>query len=107
MLTDLIDPTILLEFDTYWAGTAGQDIPALLNRLGDRVIALHLKDGPLNGNVREQLPLGQGDLPVVDIIAAATALEIPVLEFDSYEGAIVEGIAASYAYATGTLGAQR
>ena len=107
VLTDLIDPTILLELDTYWAGTAGQDIPALLNRLGDRVIALHLKDGPLNGNVSEQLPLGQGDLPVIEIISAATALEVPVLEFDNYEGDIFEGIAASYAYATGPLGARR
>ena len=98
MLTDLIDPSILLEIDTYWAGTAGQDVPALLGRLGDRVIALHLKDGPLNGNVSEQLPLGQGELPAVEIIAAAKALEFPVLEFDAYAGDIFDGIAASYAY---------
>ena len=107
MLTDLIDPSILLEIDTYWAGTAGQDVPALLGRLGDRVFALHLKDGPLNGNVAEQLPLGQGELPAIEIISSAKALEVPVLEFDAYAGDIFDGIAASYAYATGTLGARR
>ncbi len=107
VLTDLIDPSILLEIDTYWAGTAGQDVPALLGRLGHRVFALHLKDGPLNGNVSEQLPLGQGELPAIEIISSAKALEVPVLEFDAYAGDIFEGIAASYAYATGTLGAQR
>ena len=79
----------------------------MLGRLGDRVVALHLKDGPLNGNVTEQLPLGQGELPAIEIIAAAKALEFPVLEFDAYAGDIFDGIAASYAYATDTLGARR
>jgi sugar phosphate isomerase/epimerase len=107
VLTDLIDPTILLELDTYWAATAGQDVPALLGRLGQRVIALHLKDGPLNGVITDQLPLGQGEVHVPEIVAAATFVEVPVLEFDEYAGDIFDGIAASYAYATSTLGAQR
>ena len=107
VLDDVLDPAVVLELDTYWAGTGGQDVPSLLGRLGDRVVALHLKDGPFNGVIAEQLPLGQGELPAPEIIAAATALEFPVLEFDQYAGDIFEGIAASYAYATGTLGASR
>ena len=105
--TDRLDPTVLLEIDAYWAATGGADVPALLQRLGDRVIALHLKDGPLNGDITAQLPLGQGDLPAADVVAAATALQYPVIEFDEYAGDIFEGIATSYAYATSTLGAQR
>ena len=62
---------MLLEIDAYWAATGGADVPALLRRLGDRVIALHLKDGPLNGDKTAQLPLGQGDLPAADVVAAA------------------------------------
>jgi sugar phosphate isomerase/epimerase len=107
VFADQLDPQVLLEVDTYWAGTGGADIPALLRRLGSRVFALHLKDGPLNGNTAEQLPLGSGELPVAGIIAAATSLEFPVLEFDDYAGDIFAGISASYAYATGTLGAAR
>ena len=36
---------VVLEVDLYWAATARQDVSALLGRLGDKVKALHLKDG--------------------------------------------------------------
>jgi sugar phosphate isomerase/epimerase len=106
-LADQLDPAIRLEVDTYWAANAGQDVPQLLTRLGDRVFALHLKDGTLNGNVADQQPLGAGEMDFPPIIAAARALEVPVLEFDAYAGDIFEGIAAGYSYATSTLGATR
>jgi sugar phosphate isomerase/epimerase len=82
-------------------------VPALLRRLGTRVFALHLKDGPLNGDTAAQLPLGSGDLPAAEIIAATPGLQFPVLEFDAYAGDIFAGITASYAYAKNTLGALR
>jgi sugar phosphate isomerase/epimerase len=107
LFADLLDPTILLEIDTYWAASGGADVPALLRRLGDRVIALHLKDGPLNGDISAQLPLGSGDLPAAEIIAAASGLQFPVLEFDAYAGDMFDAIRASYTYATNILGARR
>ena len=106
--TDRLDPAVLLEIDAYWAATGGADVPALLQRLGDRV------DRPApqgrtaeRRQVTAQLPLGQGDLPAADVVAAATALQYPVIEFDEYAGDIFEGIATSYEYATSTLGARR
>lgn len=104
VLADLLEPGVLLEVDTYWAAVGGQDVPALLERLGERVFALHLKDGPLTGVTADQLPLGSGELPAAAIVAAAGSLEVPVLEFDHYAGDILEGVATGYAYATGTLG---
>ena len=95
----------MLELDTYWAAVGGQDVPALLGRLGDRVRMLHLKDGPINRDNAAQLPLGGGAMPVAEILAAATAAELAVLEFDDYAGDLFEGIAAGYAFATG-LGAR-
>lgn len=107
VLVDLLEPGVLLEIDTYWAAVGGQDVPALLRRLGDRVIALHLKDGPLTGVTADQLPLGNGDLPAAAIVAAAPGVQVPVLEFDHYAGDMLEGIATGYAYATGALGFPR
>ncbi len=103
----LLDPRVVLELDTYWAMMGGQDVPALLQRLGDRVIALHLKDGLRAGTTADQLPLGQGDLPVHAIVDAAGPVEYPVLEFDQYAGDIFDGVAASYAFAIQSLGAER
>jgi sugar phosphate isomerase/epimerase len=105
VFVELLDPAVVLELDTYWAAVGGQDVPALLDRLGPRVIALHLKDGPLAGTIADQVPLGQGEVPFPGIVDAAKAVEYPVLEFDDYAGDIFDGIAASYAYATDVLGA--
>src|SRR5260370_15835900 len=107
LFADLLDPAVLLEIDTYWAASGGAHVPALLRRLGTRVFALHLKDGPLDGDTAAQLPLGSGDLPAAQIIAATPGLRFPVLESDAYAGAIYEGIATSYAYAKNVLGARR
>ncbi|MET3807188.1 sugar phosphate isomerase/epimerase [Nakamurella sp. UYEF19] len=97
----LADPSIVLELDTYWAAVGGQDVPAALGRLGSRVRFLHLKDGPINKNNIEQLPLGDGAMPVAEIVSAATDLEIPVLEFDDYAGDIFEGLRRGFAFAAG------
>jgi sugar phosphate isomerase/epimerase len=92
---------VALELDTYWAAVGGEDVPALLGRLGDRVRLLHLKDGPVDTDAERQLPLGQGAMPVPAILAAATAAELGVLEFDAYAGDLFEGIAAGFEYARG------
>lgn len=94
-----LEPAVVLEVDTYWAAVGGADVPALLGRLGDRVRALHLKDGPIDKDDDAQLPLGSGAMPVAAVVAAAPAVEVPVLEFDGYAGDLFEGIATSYAFA--------
>ena len=101
VLAGMLEQSIVLEVDTYWAAVGGQDVPAALGRLGDRVQLLHLKDGPISKNNIEQLPLGEGVMPVSEIVAAATSLRIPVLEFDDYAGDVFDGIATGFAYAQG------
>ncbi len=91
----------MLELDTYWAAVGGEDVPALLGRLGERVRLLHLKDGPVDTENEHQLPLGQGAMRVPEILAAAGAAELGVLEFDAYAGDLFEGIAAGFEYARG------
>ncbi|MBU5421235.1 sugar phosphate isomerase/epimerase [Cellulomonas hominis] len=102
----LLDPRVVLEVDVYWAAVAGQDVPALLRRLGDRVRALHVKDGPLVADPFAtaggydpasfgQLPAGQGELPVAQILAAVPHAELDVIEFDRAPGDPFEAVAAS------------
>lgn len=102
---------VVLEVDLYWAATGRQDVPALLGRLGDKVKALHLKDGVVGedpfqpGAARmdplklDQRPAGEGDLPLLDYLAAAPATEFGVIEFDHYAGGhIFDGIEGSVRY---------
>jgi sugar phosphate isomerase/epimerase len=91
----LLDPEVVLEVDTYWAAVGGQDPVELLERLGDRVKFIHIQDGPLTKDNKAQQPAGQGKVAVLDVIAAATSLEVGVVEFDDYAGDIFEGITQS------------
>jgi sugar phosphate isomerase/epimerase len=100
---------VTLEVDLYWAATAKQDVPALLGRLGDRVKALHVKDGflgpdpfgdgaPFDPTTLDQRPAGQGEVPLLDCLAAAPSTEFAVIEFDHYAGDIFDGIQGSVDY---------
>ncbi len=82
VLADLLDPAVLLEVDTYWAAVGGQDVPALLGRLGDRVRFLHVKDGPVTKD-DPMTAVGAGQMPVAEILAAAPAVEWKVVELDA------------------------
>jgi sugar phosphate isomerase/epimerase len=94
----LLDPELVLEVDTYWVAVGGQDPVDILTKLGNRVKLIHIKDGPLNTDTKAQLPAGQGKMALLEVIAAAKALELGVVEFDDYSGDIFEGIAESLAY---------
>lgn len=103
--------SVSLEVDTYWAAQGGEDVPALLERLGSRVRFLHVKDAPrddagvLSPDRFDQVPVGEGALPWADILAAAPAAELVVVEFDEFRGDVFEGSARSRA-ALEALGAR-
>ena len=80
-LADALDPAVLLEVDTYWAAVGGQDVPALLGRLGDRVRYLHVKDGPVTKD-DPMTAVGAGLMPVAEILAACPSAEWHVVELD-------------------------
>lgn len=100
VFADQLDPAVALEVDTYWATAGGEDAPALLRRLGDRVRAIHVKDGGLATDASGQVPAGQGRVPIADVLAAAPDA-LRVIEFDAYDGDLFEAIAASHAFLTG------
>ncbi|MFC0104931.1 sugar phosphate isomerase/epimerase family protein [Kibdelosporangium aridum] len=100
---ELLDPEIVLEVDAYWAAAGGENAPELLQRLGDRVYAIHVKDGGLATDASGQVPAGQGSVPVADVLTAAPKA-LRVVEFDNYDGDIYEGITASYQYLKGIEG---
>lgn len=108
VLAERLDPAVLLEIDTYWAAVAGAEVPELLGRLGDRVVALHVKDGPVfkNGSGAKDEPntaVGAGSMPVRRILAARPQAW-RVVELDSCAGDMFEALAASHAYLTALEG---
>jgi sugar phosphate isomerase/epimerase len=92
-------PEVVLEVDTYWVAVGGQDPVELLKRLGDRVVALHIKDGPGTAETKDQVAVGQGSLPVEEIIGAAPNA-LRVIELDDSRGDRFQAVADSYAFLT-------
>lgn len=88
---------VALEVDAYWAATGGVDPVELLDALGSRVIAIHLKDGPATLDKTSQVPLGEGSLNIPAILAAAPQA-LRVIEFDGTDGDVFEAIERSATY---------
>lgn len=109
VFADLLDPSVCLEVDLYWATASGVNPVELVDRLGDRVLAVHVKDGPIRPGMssqqlpQDQQPAGKGDVPLRKSLAAAKGARYAIVEFDHYAGDIFDGIAESYQYLTNTL----
>lgn len=99
VLVDALDPEVKLEVDTYWALVGGQDPVALLERLGDRVVALHVKDGAGTPETKDQTAVGSGTLPIRSIVEAAPSA-LRVIELDDSRDDRFQAIADSFAYLT-------
>ena len=99
VFTDHLDPSVVLELDTYWATVAGVPATALLERLGDRVGLIHVKDGDISRDNTRQVGVGNGRMPVLDILAAAP-YATRVVELDDFDGDVFEALADSVAFLT-------
>ena len=104
LLAELLDPRVVLEVDLYWAARAGVDPAALLTTLGDRVVAVHVKDGTLDAEAikayppADQVPAGTGNVPLNSALDAASVLEFAIVEFDAYAGDLFDAIEQSRAF---------
>jgi tRNA nucleotidyltransferase (CCA-adding enzyme) len=97
---EMLDPAVVLEVDTYWAYAGGADVPALLRRLDDRVVALHVKDGDGSLDTTKQVAAGAGTLPVREILAAAPSA-LRVIELDDTAGDMFDAIRDSRVFLLG------
>ncbi|MFD8717686.1 sugar phosphate isomerase/epimerase family protein [Streptomyces sp. NPDC059629] len=108
----LLNPEVALEVDLFWASAGGYDVVSLLDRLGSRVRALHIKDGaviddpftsgaPFDPAGTGQVAAGRGQIRLDASLDAARYAEYAIIEFDHYDGDIFEGIAAGVSYLNG------
>jgi sugar phosphate isomerase/epimerase len=99
VFADLLLPEVVLEVDTYWAQLATGDALGLLERLGERVQLIHVKDGPVASEDVPQTAVGSGTMPVLEVLAAAPQA-IPVVELDSFDGDVYDALTDSFAFLT-------
>ncbi len=99
VFADLLDESVVLEIDTYWAEVGGVPAVELLGRLGTRVRLIHVKDGPVTADDEDQLAVGAGRMDVPAILAAAPQA-MRVVELDGFSGDVFDALRDSFAYLT-------
>lgn len=105
------DPRVQIELDLFWALTGGQDVPALVAALGDRVTAVHVKDGivpasnpwapgapAFGSDVLDQRHAGTGEVPLAAALQAGAGIRYAVIEYDKAPGDVFADVAASFAF---------
>jgi sugar phosphate isomerase/epimerase len=95
-----MDPAIAWEVDCYWATTGGVAPGGLIRELGDRVRAIHVKDGT-GRREDHNVALGDGDIDIADSVAAAAAtfsVAWTIIEFDSCATDVMAAVARSHEY---------
>jgi len=96
---DNLDPSVVLEVDTYWTQVAGQQASDVLTRLGSRVQFIHVKDGDISRDNLKQTAVGGGRMPVLEVLAAAPQA-VRVVELDDFDGDVFDALADSVAFLT-------
>lgn len=91
VLLDRLDPEVFMEVDVYWAAVGGQDVPALLRRLGAKARFLHVKDGPVEPRT-PMTAVGRGSLDIDAILEAAPHAEWHVVELDEFDGDMFDAV---------------
>jgi len=96
-LANMVSQDVVFEIDLFWCQVANVDPIDVLKELDGRVVALHAKDAPMGGHVKDQVSLGKGSVDVLTCAKQAPNARL-VVEFDEYNGDIFEGVAGSLNY---------
>ncbi|MCE0458111.1 sugar phosphate isomerase/epimerase family protein [Curtobacterium flaccumfaciens] len=100
VFADALSDDVVLELDTYWVQVGGDDPVTVIGKYGDKVQFLHVKDGDGSHDDKQQVAVGNGIMPIRDIIAAAPDA-LHVVELDDHEGDVFQAVADSYTFLEG------
>lgn len=100
VFADALSDDVVLELDTYWVHVGGDDPVAIIGKYADKIEFLHVKDGDGSHDDDKQVAVGNGIMPIREILAAAPDA-LHVVELDGHEGDVFQAVADSYTFLEG------
>lgn len=99
IMLERLDPSVMLEVDTYWVQVGGRDPAAILKELGARAPLLHIKDGPATKD-GSMLASGDGVMDWPAVFGAAGAAEWLIVELDRCDTDMLTAVRKSVQFLT-------
>jgi sugar phosphate isomerase/epimerase len=99
-LLDYLEPTIMLEIDTYWMKVGGLDPAQVVREAGQRAPLLHIKDGPATSIEANMVAVGDGAMDVSAILEASQSTW-HIVELDRCDTDMLTAVETSYTYLKG------
>jgi len=94
-------PEVFAEVDIYWAHVGGSDPAEIVDTLGPRARLLHVKDGPGDDRAAANVAVGDGAVDTPRVLAAATAAQWHLVEFDKCDTDMFDAVERSYDFLVG------
>lgn len=101
VLGSLLDPSVFMEIDIYWAQVGGHDPAAVIRAQGERARFLHVKDGPLDPP-SPMTAAGAGRVDLAAALAAGGFAEWHVVELDACGTDMFAAVEESQRYLVGS-----
>jgi sugar phosphate isomerase/epimerase len=104
-LADRLGDAIDLQIDLFWVAVGGAEPAAVVERLGQRVVSLHVKDGvdlpatAYDAGPFVNVPAGEGIVPLEPAITVASNqpwVEWLIVEFDHVDGSAIDAVRRSH-----------
>ncbi|SFE34899.1 Sugar phosphate isomerase/epimerase [Bacillus sp. OV194] len=92
ILLNETDPSLVsFELDCYWAAYSGYDPAEFMERLGERLVTLHIKDMAVKGTEKQSTILGNGELDLQSIVKKGNDLNVSwyIVEQEHFEKDLV------------------
>jgi sugar phosphate isomerase/epimerase len=95
-----LEPEVVIELDMYWATVGGADPKLVIDELGDRLVLIHVKDGPADDPKAPMVAVGAGSVDIAGNLARATHAQWHVVELDRCATDMFTALEESYAFLT-------
>lgn len=95
-----LEPEVVIELDMYWATVGGADPKAVIDQLGNRLVLIHVKDGPADDPKAPMVAVGSGSVDIAGSLVRASHAQWHVVELDRCATDMFTALQESYAFLT-------
>lgn len=76
---------VKMELDCFWANYAGYQAEQIIEKYGERIVSLHMKDMTSSNGKKRSVEIGEGTLDIAGLLKTAEGVEWLVVEQEDFD----------------------